>query len=77
MKTTSLEKIIYFQDYVVVDPGDTPLKPQQLLTEEEYRQAREQLRRERVRGRDGRRGDPQAAAAARSGEALASSCARS
>ncbi len=24
MKTTSLEKIIYFQDYVVIDPGDTP-----------------------------------------------------
>ena len=42
MKTTSLEKIIYFQDYVVIDPGDTPLKKQQLLTEEEYREAREQ-----------------------------------
>jgi DNA-directed RNA polymerase subunit beta' len=42
MKTTSLEKVIYFQDYVVVDPKDTPLKRQQLLTEEEYRQAREQ-----------------------------------
>jgi DNA-directed RNA polymerase subunit beta' len=42
MKTTSLEKVIYFQDYVVTDAKDTPLKPQQLLTEEEYRQAREQ-----------------------------------
>ena len=42
MKTTSLEKVIYFQDYVVVDPGDTALKPQQLLTEEEFRAAREQ-----------------------------------
>ncbi len=42
MKTTSLEKVIYFQDYVVVDPGETALKPQQLLTEEEYRTAREQ-----------------------------------
>src|SRR6201991_3926429 len=41
MKTTSLEKVIYFQDYVVTNPGDTALKPQQLLTEEEYRQARE------------------------------------
>src|SRR3954467_4440764 len=41
MKTTSLEKVIYFQDYVVTNPGDTTLKPQQLLTEEEYRQARE------------------------------------
>ncbi|MFO1092023.1 MAG: DNA-directed RNA polymerase subunit beta' [Planctomycetaceae bacterium] len=41
MKTTSLEKVIYFQDYVVVDPGDTPLRKTQLLTEEEARQARE------------------------------------
>ncbi|MFG0334470.1 MAG: DNA-directed RNA polymerase subunit beta', partial [Maioricimonas sp. JB049] len=41
MKTTSLEKVIYFQDYVVVDPGDTPLRKCQMLTEEEYRQARE------------------------------------
>ncbi|MCP4478006.1 MAG: DNA-directed RNA polymerase subunit beta', partial [Planctomycetaceae bacterium] len=39
MKTTSLEKVIYFQDYVVTDAGDTPLKKQQLLTEEEYRTA--------------------------------------
>lgn len=42
MKTTSLEKVIYFQDYVVTEPGDTALKPQQLLTEEEYRTAREE-----------------------------------
>jgi DNA-directed RNA polymerase subunit beta' len=42
MKTTSLEKVIYFQDYMVVDPGETPLKLHQLLTEEEYRTAREQ-----------------------------------
>ncbi|MFP4144437.1 MAG: DNA-directed RNA polymerase subunit beta', partial [Phycisphaeraceae bacterium] len=42
MKTSDLEKVIYFQDYVVTDPGDTPLKKQQLLTEDEYRQAVEQ-----------------------------------
>nr|WP_206107679.1 DNA-directed RNA polymerase subunit beta' [Paludisphaera rhizosphaerae] len=41
MKTSSLERIIYFQDYVVVDPGDTPLKETQLLTEEDFRKARE------------------------------------
>src|SRR5579883_948162 len=41
MKTTSLEKIIYFQDYVVIDPGETPLKKQELLDEEKYRKARE------------------------------------
>ena len=43
MKTTSLERIIYFQDYVVIDPGDTPLKERQLLTEEDFRKAREQF----------------------------------
>ncbi len=37
MKTADLEKVIYFQDYVVVEPGDTPLKKCQLLSEEEYR----------------------------------------
>jgi DNA-directed RNA polymerase subunit beta' len=42
MKTSSLEKVIYFQDYVVVDPGTTDLEAQQLLTEEEYRAARAQ-----------------------------------
>lgn len=40
MKTTSLEKVVYFQDYVVVDPGDTPLRLAQLLTEEEAREKR-------------------------------------
>ena len=40
MKTTSLEKVIYFQDYVVTDPGDTPLRPGQLLTEDEAREKR-------------------------------------
>ncbi|MHC4657581.1 MAG: DNA-directed RNA polymerase subunit beta' [Planctomycetota bacterium] len=39
MKTTDLEKIIYFQDYVVTDPGDSPLKLGQLLSEDERRDA--------------------------------------
>ena len=39
MKSADLEKIIYFQDYVVADPGQSPLKPGQLLGEEEYREA--------------------------------------
>ncbi len=41
MKTSDLEKVIYFQDYLVVDPLDSPLKKGQLLNEEEYRSARE------------------------------------
>ena len=39
MKTSDIEKVIYFQDYVVTDPGDTPLKKMQLLTEDEHRRA--------------------------------------
>ncbi len=39
MKTASLEKIIYFQDYVVTDAGQSPLKVGQLLSEDEYREA--------------------------------------
>ncbi|MBI1322381.1 DNA-directed RNA polymerase subunit beta' [bacterium] len=40
MKTSNLEKVIYFQDYVVVDPGDTDLKERQILSEDEFRNAR-------------------------------------
>ncbi|QOJ18565.1 MAG: DNA-directed RNA polymerase subunit beta' [Phycisphaeraceae bacterium] len=39
MKTSDLEKIVYFQDYVVTDPGTTELKHQQVLTEDDYRAA--------------------------------------
>jgi len=42
MKTSDLEKVVYFQDYVVVDHGDTELKNIQVLTEDEHRQAVEQ-----------------------------------
>ena len=36
-----LERILYFEAYVVVEPGDTDLKQNQLLTEEQFRKARE------------------------------------
>ena len=39
MKTSDLEKVIYYQDYVVTDPGDTELKFKQMLTEDEHRTA--------------------------------------
>ncbi|MEJ2702547.1 MAG: DNA-directed RNA polymerase subunit beta' [Sedimentisphaerales bacterium] len=41
MKSADLEKIIYFQEYVVTDNGQTPLKVGQLLNEEEFRDANE------------------------------------
>ena len=41
MKMRDLERILYYEQYVVIDAGDTPLKLQQLLTEDQYGQARE------------------------------------
>ncbi|HUS92109.1 MAG TPA: DNA-directed RNA polymerase subunit beta' [Phycisphaerae bacterium] len=41
MKTSDLEKVILFQDYAVTDPGQTPLKHKQILSEDEYRSAYE------------------------------------
>ncbi|MAF65106.1 MAG: DNA-directed RNA polymerase subunit beta' [Planctomycetes bacterium] len=40
VKVAHLERVIYFQDYMVIDPGDTPLEENQLMTEEEFRQSR-------------------------------------
>ena len=31
-----LERIIYYEEYIVIDPGDTPLKKGDLLTEDKY-----------------------------------------
>lgn len=42
MKTSDLEKIIYYQDYVVTRPGDTELTYKQVMTEDEHRAALEQ-----------------------------------
>src|SRR6187402_2844071 len=36
-----LERILYFEGYVVIDPAETELKQNQLLNEEQYRKARE------------------------------------
>ncbi|KPK97429.1 MAG: DNA-directed RNA polymerase subunit beta' [Omnitrophica WOR_2 bacterium SM23_72] len=36
-----LEKIIYYEEYVVVDPGTSPLKKKELLSEEKYQEALE------------------------------------
>ncbi len=41
MKTSDIEKVVYFQDYLITDTGDTPLKLKELLSEDEYRRALE------------------------------------
>ena len=41
MTARNLERVIYYEDYLVIDPGNTPLKQNQLLSEMEYREAKE------------------------------------
>jgi len=41
MSPKVLEKVIYFVNYIVIHPGDTPLLKKQLLNEREYREAKE------------------------------------
>jgi DNA-directed RNA polymerase subunit beta' len=42
MTARQLERVIYYEDYLVVDPGKAPLLHKQLLSETEYREAQEQ-----------------------------------
>jgi DNA-directed RNA polymerase subunit beta' len=37
-----LEKVLYFENYIVLEPGLTPLKKSQLLSEEEYYRAQDE-----------------------------------
>ncbi|SCA62751.1 DNA-directed RNA polymerase subunit beta' [Chlamydiales bacterium SCGC AG-110-P3] len=41
MSSTDLERIVYYEEHVVVDPGQTELKRKQLLTDADYREAQE------------------------------------
>ncbi|MFV0415242.1 MAG: DNA-directed RNA polymerase subunit beta' [Chthoniobacterales bacterium] len=42
MTSRQLERVIYYEDYIVIDPGHTGLVQGQLLSELEYREAEEQ-----------------------------------
>ena len=39
MTAKNLERVIYYENYMVTDPGKTPLEKHQLLSEGEYLQA--------------------------------------
>ncbi len=39
----TLEKVLYFASYIVLDPGKTSLQYKQVLSEQEYQKAREEL----------------------------------
>ena len=51
MTLKDLERVLYFENYVVIEPGLTPLKQHQLLTEEEYHQGPGRVRRGRLHRR--------------------------
>jgi DNA-directed RNA polymerase subunit beta' len=39
IKSTSIQQVIYFQKYIVTDPGTTPLEYMEILSEDQYREA--------------------------------------
>ena len=40
MKMRDLERVLYYEQYVVVDPGESNLKAQEMLTEDQYQEAK-------------------------------------
>ena len=48
-----LERVIYYEDYIVIDPGKTPFEKGQLLTEVEFREAEDQYGEDFVAGMGG------------------------
>ncbi|HRK97704.1 MAG TPA: DNA-directed RNA polymerase subunit beta' [Alphaproteobacteria bacterium] len=44
-----LERVLYFENYIVIDPGLTALKPLQMLSEEDYMDAQEEYGEENFR----------------------------
>ncbi|MBE6355172.1 DNA-directed RNA polymerase subunit beta' [Treponema sp.] len=43
LKVADLRSILYYEKYIVIDPGDTDLKKKQLLSEDEYNEALERF----------------------------------
>ena len=58
MTLKDLERILYFESYIVLDAGLTPLKDRQLLSEDEYLQAQDEYGEDSLHRHDRRGGDP-------------------
>src|ERR671912_939748 len=43
MSLKDIEKVLYFESYIVIDPGETPLQYKELLSEARYRKAMEEF----------------------------------
>jgi len=48
LNVRELEKVLYYEEYIVIDPGKTPLKKKELLNEEQYVEYREKYKNEFV-----------------------------
>ena len=71
-----LEKVLYFESYIVIDPKETDLENGELLSRRApARDAARSYGREALRGRHRRRGHPRAARASSTSRASASGCA--
>ena len=68
MTLKDLERILYFEYYVVIEPGITPLKERQLLSEDEFLQGAGRVRQRQLHRQDRRGSDPRHAARARPAE---------
>ena len=60
MSSRQLERVIYYEDYLVTDPGQTPLQKGQLLTESRVPRGARPVRRRQFQCRHGRRSHPHA-----------------
>ena len=69
MTLKDLERILYFEYYVVLEPGLTPLKDRQLLSEDEYLKAQEEYGAGQLHRHDRRGSDPRNAQGPRPREA--------
>ena len=52
-----LESVLYFESYVVVDPGDAPVKEREIIKDENVPRARPAISPHRLQRHDGRRSD--------------------
>ena len=77
MKTTSLEKVIYFQDYVVIESGRHAAQEAATADRRRIPHRPRAVRRRHVRSRHGRRSGPQAAAWRSTWSSCPTNCARS
>ena len=75
MALKDVERVLYFENYIVTEPGLSPLKEKQLLSEEEYVQKQEELGEDIVYREDRRRSRSRTAEGAMTSNPRQSGCA--